>query len=439
MGASPGDLAWRAAALVFLLTFSAFFSASETALFSLSRSRISRMRSGPRGDRLAARLLEDPQRLLGTIVIGNLFVNVLFASMVAELAQLLLDESSVAVAITCSTALLLVFGEVTPKTLAVGRAFPLARRVSATLTMMGYVFAPIRAVLRAATNAILFVMGQQGMGGWAGITREEVAAVVTLGEAQGVATSRERALLHNILDVSNVEAHVLMVPRTDIRGVEDRLTVAEAMQEARRHRHSMLPVYHEDLDDSWGIFSVVDVFRSCSDELMSCRLVDLRDRIRSAGSPLPDIPVYPALLFPETVRVDKLLDAMRERHASAILLVDEYGGTAGMLTMDDILAEIVGHSSTVKMAERAGIIVRDSFVLAEGGTLIRDFNQIIGASLPVNGVDSLGGFVMERLGRIPRAGDAVEFGDHRFQVIKMAGRRIGTLRVEKCRDGEEVA
>ncbi len=434
MSEGASDLLLRLLALVSLLGLSAFFSSSETALFSLSRSRVARLRQGGRGERAAARLLADPQKLLGTIVIGNLVVNVLLASLIAELARLLTSGHGVGVAIFASTALLLVFGEVTPKTLAVAHAGYLARRVSLTLTVMSQLFAPFRWVLRLTSNLVLFALGQKAMNGWPGLTREEVAAVVTLGEAQGVATARERMLLHNILEVSNVEAHALMVPRTEIQAVEDALTVGEALQVARRQRHSILPIYHEDLDDSWGIFSTVDVLRSCPDELMGRPLSTFRDSVKRAGTPLPNVPVYSAPIFPETARVDRLLDAMREQHVSAVLLVDEYGGTAGMLTMDDILAELVGHWSPVGKAERAGILVREKFVLAEGGTQIRDFNQILAASLPVDGVDSLGGLVMERLGRIPRAGDAVEAGDYRFQVIKMAGRRIGTLRVEKCGD-----
>lgn len=410
-----------------LLALSAFFSSSETALFSLTRSQVARMRVGGRGERAAATLLDDPQRLLSTIIIGNLFVNVFLVSIMADLADLLFGPAGVKFSVIPSTILLLVFGEVTPKTLAVGKAAALSRLVSLPLSLLAVIFSPLRLMLKTAANGVLFALGQHRLKGWPGVTRDEVAAVVALGEAQGVATSEERALMDNILDVTTVDARALMVPRTEVVAVEDSVTVAEAFAVSRGACHSRLPVYHDDLDDSWGIFSAVDVLRSKDDQLMSRRLSDFRAQVRGSATPLPDVPIYPALLAPETARVDQLLDEMRERRASAALIVDEYGGTSGLLTIDDLLAEIVGRSPAADDSGEDGIFRQEGGAWLEGQTLVRDFARKLGVELTVNGADTMGGYVMEKLGRIPRAGDKVGGKGWELEVLKMAGRRVGTL------------
>ncbi|MDT8388992.1 MAG: hemolysin family protein [Lentisphaeria bacterium] len=420
----------RSVLLCVLLALSAFFSSSETALFSLSRSQTARLKHGSRGGRLAAVLLTDPRRLLSTIIIGNMFVNVFLASLIASGARDLLSEGGVLPAIFVSTAFLLLFGEVTPKTLAVGKAEWLSCHVSYPLSLMAVLFTPLRVLLRSAANLVLFLMGQSAVKKWSGVTREEVAAVVSLGEAQGVATAQERELLHNILDVTTVDTRSIMVPRTDITGVEDRLTVAEALAVARSHRRSRLPVYHEDLDDSWGIFSAVDVLRACDDAVMNTPLVGFRDRVKASKSPLDDVPVYPALLSPESARVDQLLDEMRQRRASAALIVDEYGGTSGMLTIDDILAQIVGNVGADK-GETDGVIECGGTLLLEGSTSLRVFQKRARIHFPETNADTLTGLVMERLGRIPRAGDKVAGDGWELEVIRMAGRRVGTLRFNR--------
>lgn len=435
------DFGWswfvlRGVVLCILLGFSAFFSSSETALFSLTRSQVGRLKLGTRGGRVAAALLTDPQRLLSTIIIGNMFVNVFLASLIASSAREIFSEKGVVPAIAFSTVSLVLFGEVTPKTLAVAKAEWLSCKVSYPLSLLAMFFKPLRFLLRSSANLVLFFLGQNMFKKWPGVTRDEVAAVVSLGEAQGIATPEERELLHNILDVTTVDTRSIMVPRTEIIGVEDRLTVAEALRTARLHRRSRLPVYHEDLDDSWGIFSAVDVLRACDDEIMDVPLIDFKERVKAASIPLDDVPVYPALLSPESARVDQLLDDMRRRRASAALIVDEYGGTSGMLTIDDILAQIVGNVSPDDNPLN-GVIGSGDTLLLEGATNLRVFQRHTQVTLPESNADTMTGLVMEQLGRIPRAGDRVTGEDWELEVIRMAGRRVGTLRFKRLAASEE--
>jgi putative hemolysin len=268
------------------------------------------------------------------------------------------------------------------------------------------------------------------MKGWGLVTREEITAMLLMGEAEGATTNAERELIDNILNLGTMQAHDIMVPRTDVVGLSDELTVAEAFTEACRCRHSRLPVFHDDLDDSWGLFSIVELPHCTSTEILTTRLADLRTSI-TESTPGDRLPIYPAHLFPETARVEKLLNDMRARRASMVVLVDEYGGTAGILTLGDILAEIVGQISPAGKAAKAGVMFAEDHLLVEGRTHLRELGQLLEVDLAPNGADTIGGYVMELLGHLPRPGDTVEDEQFIYQIIKMAGRRVGTLRMQK--------
>ncbi|OPZ31651.1 MAG: Magnesium and cobalt efflux protein CorC [Lentisphaerae bacterium ADurb.BinA184] len=411
-----------------LLVLSAFFSGSETALFSLTRAEARRMRNGSPGERKATELLDDPERVLSTILVGNMAVNTLLASVVATLARILFEEQGIGVAIVASTALLLVFGEITPKVIAVQQAPRIARLVAPPLHAVSLVLLPVRAVAQRVANSLLWLLGQPRVGGWGAVTPEQIGAMVAMGESQGVTTRKERVLVENILRLTGTTAHDIMVPRTEIIGLPDSLTVAEAFAAACGHRHSRLPVYHDNLDDSWGIFSVLDIAALRSADVAGKTLAELRGPVRDGT--WPGGPVYPAHFFPVTVHLEALLNRMREFRASMVLLVDEYGGTSGLLTMDDILAEVVGGIQPSDEAARAGILPGREATLVDGQTSIRDFTRFLAVHLEAEDAGTVGGYFMEKLGRLPRAGDRIVEDDWVFEVVKMVGRRIGTLRFQ---------
>lgn len=420
--------------LAVLLVLSGFFSGAETALFSLTRVQARRMREGTPGERAATGLLREPQRLLSTLLVGNMAVNVMTASIVASLARRLFAGGGIGVAIGVSTFLLLVFGEVTPKTVAVRHARIFARVVSMPLRVMSRVITPVRIVLRWVTTGALRVFGLRHVAGWGTLTRDELVAMLNVGELHGATEARERALAEHILELAETNARDIMVPRTEVRGLDDSLTLSQAFAEACRLRHSRLPVYHGDLDDIWGVLSVVDLPRWRGTASMNRPLADYRPPGDSGAAPTQS-PLYRAHSVPESAGIEHLLAHMRKERAQLVVLVDEYGGTAGILTMDDILAGITGHLSSADGDAVSGIVVADDHVMVDGGTHVRELGRKSGIELPQNSTDTVGGYVMEVLGRLPRAGDVAEDGAYRFLVINMAGRRVGTLRVEQLTDG----
>ena len=416
--------------LAVLLLLSGFFSGSETALFSLSRTEARRMRGGTPGEKAATFLLREPQRLLSTLLVGNMVVNVLTASIIAALARRYFAGSGVAVAIGLSTFLLLIFGEVTPKTIAVRHARVFSRLAALPLLFFSRLITPVRLVLRSVTRVGLRLVGQRNIVGWGTLTLDDITAMLMLGEAQGITDNRERELAEHILDLAHVSAHDIMVPRTEVRGIDDTCTLGEAYAEACRLRHSRLPVFHESLDEIWGFISVVDLPRWQGAVSARRRLSELRPE-ETGGPDRASGPVYPIEVVPETIRIEDLLPYMRQKRAQVVVLVDEYGGTSGILTLDDILAEIMGQIPAPERMVRARIERTESHLRVDGRLPIRELNKALIHELPRNGSDTIGGYVMELLGRLPRAGDVAEDEWHRFQVIKMAGRRIGTLLLDE--------
>ena len=423
--------------LLVLLALSGFFSGSETALFSLSRSQVKRLSEGTRADRAVHELLQQPQRLLSAILVGNMLVNVMLASLVASLAGRLFASKGVGVAIGVSTVLLLVFGEVTPKTIAVHHAPLVARLTALPLRSFSRLITPVRIVLRLVTNAALSLLRQRHVPGWGLLTQDEITGMLAVGEATGATDERERFLVEQILALSAIDAQDTMVPRTEVLGATDSLTVGEAYKLACTCRHSRLPVYHADLDDIWGILAVTDLPRWRGTDMMSRTLVELRPSNGDDWPPCHETPLYPAYVVPETAKVEQLLTTMQELHAQLVVIADEYGGTTGILTVDDILEEVLGQLSPSADEPADTSRAEDNAYLADGRTHIRELNRELELDLPHNGTDTVGGYVMELLGRLPRAGDTVSDGRYRFAVIKMAGRRIDAVRLELIEALEE--
>ncbi len=425
------------AAVVVLLFFSACSSAAETALFFLSRTQVRLLSQMPgRAERAITALLEDPSRLLTTILLVNMLANLLFASVVALLVRRYNGDSHVLLAIAVSTVLVLVVGEVTPKTLATRHPLLLARWLAGPVYGLSRLLTPARWAMRQVLAAVMAVLGQRHVPSWGMLTREEIRALLAAGEAEGVTSAKGREVAENILELPLVRARDIMVPRTEVKGLPDSLTLAEAYALVCSHRHSRLPVYHSDLDDIWGYLTVLDLPRFRNQPILQKRVAEFRPRpglAPAAAAGGTDVPVHPVLICPENAPIEKVLAQMRAPGTDPLaVLVDEYGGTSGILTFQDILAEIMGQLAPLRTADHSVYVRAGNSVLVEGQAALRDLNRKLDLGLHAQSADSIGGFVMEQLGRLPRAGDAVTYRDRlRLHVIKMAGRRVGAVRIER--------
>jgi CBS domain containing-hemolysin-like protein len=425
-----GELLPQLGGLVVLLVLSAFFSGSETALFSLSRAQGRRLReSGGRTGRAVGRLLARPRRLLITILVGNMVVNVASASLVAATATTLLGARGVGVAIGVTTLLLLLFGEVTPKTFAVRHAVALSRVVALPLLWFCVLILPVRFVLRHITNAVLFVLQQGRIHSAPLLTRHEFGAALEVGEEEGVIDEHEREMVEHIVEFREMDAREVMVPRTEMVCVAETATVEEAVAAARRSRHSRLPVHTGVIDEVWGVFDVKDLPVWRARNIWHRTLSEFVEQ----NDPMAETPQRPlvraAFLVPESRHVGDLLRDMRESGAHMAILVDEYGGTAGLVTLRQLVDELVGG---VLARGRSGEPLyrrSDGRVQVLGEARIRDVNSDLGLGLPLGRADTIGGYVLSLFGDLPHTGEDVADERYRFRVLRLRGRRIGAVEI----------
>lgn len=414
--------------LAVLLTASAFFSGSETALFALTRTQARRMKRGSPAEVRATELLDHPQHLLSTILIANLLVNIAIASIIASVARRLFGDQGVGIAILVSSAALLVFGEVTPKTIAAARAQQVARLVAPPLHWISYALTPFRIALRLASTVVLRMMGVHLTAGWADVTREEIDAMLAMGISSGVTSTKEGELAERILDLSQLDAHSLMVPRTDIEALDDTMTLAEAYDRLCKIHRSRMPVQQGSPDHIWGFVSLADLPRWRDADAMTQPLSTHRPK--SADDTLPaESPVYPICVVPEETDVERVLETMRTEGTQVVILVDEYGGTAGLLTIHDIRAELLGYLSPERETDAATVIPEEGSFLVDGKTHVRELDRQLDRPLPAGQADTIGGHITDLMERIPRAGDIVEDEAYEYRVVQMVGRRVGTVRL----------
>ena len=422
-------------ALVGLLILSAFFSGSETALCALSRARVRRLHdSAGRRGRAVARLMSAPARLFTTVLVGNTLVNVALSSIVAALALEFLPAPGFYVAIAAivvSTFLLLVFGEITPKTFAVRSPEGFALFVARPLLVFSRLISPIRFVLRRFSNLVLSILGLRSLESQARITEEDFEAMLAVGQADGVVAAHEVRIIRRVFELSQIDAKELMVPRTRIIAAGQHTTIAGLIDLAKSNRRWRIPIYDRDIDNIWGVFHFKDLpaWRSHNIEHLTVQqFVQTRDAM---DSPPAFALVRPVFLVPQSQWIDILLTQMRQRGAHLAILLDEYGGTAGLLALEDILAEIVGEAfeddqdiSVVDRLDAEGLRLL-------GRLRIRELNRRFDLDIPLGDSDTIGGYVMSLFGDVPELGERIDNGRLEFTVLKISGRSVDAVLVRR--------
>lgn len=418
------------AVLAVLLFLSAFFSSSETALFSLSRARVRRLRdTGGRTGRAVAELLRLPRRLLITILLGNLIVNTLVSSLIADFITRHFGPEAVAFAIAVTTPLLLIFGEITPKTFAILRPVWLARAAALPLQAAAWLFTPARIVLRAITNVLLKLLRQGHVTSEAILTQEEFQAALRTGKVQGGLDADEAEIIHAITTFRETVAREIMIPRPEMVCLDETLTLAQAIHRARESRHSRLPVYHGTSDHIWGVFCIYHVPRWLGRVSFDMSLLAIRDVQQASAQPGDPLIISEAFAVPELRPVDSLLAEMRARNEHIAILLDEYGGTAGMVARDTLLDALLG--GVIGCTPRRYFIrMRPSGeIIAAGTARLAQLNWECGCQFPDELDDTVAGYVMRLAGAVPHAGHIVRDDKYEFTVLQMDGRRIDAVSI----------
>ena len=404
--------------LFLLLVLSAFFSGSETALMTINRYRLRHLADrGHRGARLAQNLLERPDRLIGLILLGNNFVNILASSLATIIALRIGGDNAIAIAAGLLTLIILIFAEVTPKTLAALRPERLAFPAAYIYTPLIEFFSPLVWSVSLIANRILRILGVESEEGSShALSSEELRTVVS--EAGAMIPERSRDMLLAILDLEGATVEDIMIPRHEVEGIDLQDPEEDIIRTIRNAGYSRLPLFDGDVDNVVGIVHLRHVL-----SMMREREDFSREHLREAS--------YAPYYVPEGTRLyQQLINFQREKQRVA-LVVDEYGDFLGLITLTDLLEEIVGEFTT-DPADSIPEIVRhpDGSILIDCGIAVRELNRVLRWKLPTTGPKTLNGLILEYMETIPEPGTSLKLHGQVIEIIQTGENAVKTV---KCR------
>ncbi|MGB1439192.1 MAG: HlyC/CorC family transporter [Luminiphilus sp.] len=404
--------------LFVLILISGFFSSSETSMLSLNRYRLKHlMGSGHKGARRASKLLERPDRLIGLILIGNNLVNILASAIATVIAIRLYGDAGIAVATIVLTLVILIFAEITPKTVAALHPEKLAFPFSLILVPLLKLFMPLVLAINSITNGLLRLLGfrpdvQEGEA----LSQEELRTIVT--ESGTMIPGRHRRMLTNILDLEQVTVDDIMVPRNEVYGIDLDDSDQTILQQLQGSTHTLLPVWREDINNLQGILHMRDLTRVLTDGGL-CREALQRE-------------LQTPYFVPENTPLHTQLRQFQLKKLRLGIVVDEYGDLMGLVTLEDILEEIVGEFTSNLAEDSEEMHTQpDGSTICSGTVHIRDLNRHRGWSLPTDGPKTIGGLALEALEAFPAGQVAVQIPGYLVQVLDIDGRTISKVRIEE--------
>ncbi|SOC12074.1 HlyC/CorC family transporter [Rhodobacter maris] len=418
----------NAAAIIILLMLSAFFSGSETALTAASRPKLrARADKGETGAERALDITEDTERLIGALLLGNNVVNILSASLATALLTRLFGQSGVALATLVMTALVLIFSEVLPKTYAITNAESFAARVARPVGILTKILAPIVTVVRVIVRAILWVFGlrtdaSQNMFSF----QDEIAGAIALGASEGTVDKDDRDRLLGALDLGNRTVEEIMRHRSQIEMIDADENPNELLAQVLASSHTRLPLYRGERENVVGILHSKDLLRAVE------RFLRTGDGTLDSVSDLDIMKVAMKPYFiPETTPLDEQMREFLKRRTHFALVVDEYGDLKGLLTLEDILEEIVGEITDEfdPKGERQLKPTGNGDYLVEGAMTIRDLNRETDWALPDDEANTVAGLVIHEAQTIPEVGQVFAFHGFRFEVAGRKDNRITQLKI----------
>jgi CBS domain containing-hemolysin-like protein len=400
--------------LIVLLLLSGFFSSAETALFSISRAK-ARHIAKEKGltNALIKKMKDDPHRLLSTILIGNNLVNVAAAALATSITINLVANNAVGIATGIMTALILIFGEIIPKSVATRNNVLIARLVIVPLHWLSILFSPIIYFLNFIPRLTRKVQRKSR------VTEEELMTFVEVVEEEGGIEEEEKELIHNIFEFDDTSASEIMTPRADmfVINVDEELDVEAII----RSGFSRIPVIEEDIDHVIGILNIKDLFMH---QITSAKQTEVR-RVMSE-------PYF----VPENKKLDHLLQEFKRRKQHIAIVVDEHGGVSGLITLEDALEEIVGEiiDETDKVEPHIVRLKKNEWRVL-GKSEIDDVNEKLDMDIPdTKEYDTFSGYVLDQIGRIPQEKENIELGDFIVTVNQMDGTRIKEYIVKKTEE-----
>jgi Mg2+/Co2+ transporter CorB len=420
---------WMTAGAIFvLLVLSGFFSGSETALTAASRGKLrTAADKGSRGAQQALEVTEDNERLIGSVLLGNNVVNILATSLATALLTKIFGQNGVAFATLIMTLLVLIFAEVLPKTYSITNPEKVASSVARPIQFIVLVFSPIVSAVRVLVRGVLFLFGvRTDPDSHILAVREEIAGALHLGHSEGVVEKEDRDRILGALDLNERMVEEIMLHRSGIEMINIDLPPQDILAQCLQSQYSRIPLYKDDSENIVGVIHAKDLLRAMHKLLIGGKV----DQKTLANFDILSV-AMDAYFIPETTTLGDQMREFLRRKTHFALVVDEYGGLEGLITLEDILEEIVGEiadefdqDETTQFEETT-----DGAFLVEGGMTIRDLNRAHDWNLPDDEANTIAGLVIHEAQMIPVEGQVFSFHGFRFEVVEKDENRIATLKV----------
>ena len=407
-----------------LITLSMLFSISESSFLGMNRLRLRILvKKGNRRAIRVMKLLAEKERLINTLLVANDLVNIMLSSLITAVAMGLFGNSGVGLATFVVTILLLVFGEITPKTISTRNPDKIAYSLSFFVKIVVVVMKPFVAVFTFVSQSVLKLRGIDVGKPKQSYTEEDIKSFIDVGKETGVLEVGEGNMMNRVFKFTDLEASSIMIPRTSIAAISERATWSEVIELAQRTRYSRFPVYRKNLDDIVGVLYLKDLLKVMRDN---------GENNLEKGLALNKL-MRPPLFIPGSKKMSSIQQMMKENRQSIAIVIDEYAGTDGILTQSDIYRQIFGTSENNLPWRDNGSVIdlkgHKNFIV-DGSVSLVDFNEICNIKLESEINETLGGWITEKLDRIAIPGDVVHFDGVKMEVESVAKRCIKNVHVE---------
>ncbi|MBT3864896.1 HlyC/CorC family transporter [Candidatus Peregrinibacteria bacterium] len=402
--------------LAVLLILSALFSGSEIAFMSVTPSKVKELYSKRKpGAKTLKKLKENPHRLLIAILVGNNIVNVGASAYTAVTLTEYFGDSSIGITTGLITFLVLIFGEITPKSFAHSHAAGIALVLAKPFLLLEYALFPVVIVFEQVVKFVNWVSGTKKD---ITVSEDELMAMVRLGAEEGAIEKHERDLIENVLEFNDITVKEVMVPRVEVQALSEEQTLEEAADMVEEYGHSRIPIYRRDLDHVVGILNMRDLFQYIRDFKKSKKLKTLD--------------FDPLIKVPFSKKINVLFREFQKKHIHMAVVIDEYGGTAGIISLEDILEEIVGEIEDEFDEEDKPVeIVNANTIIVMGDTLVEEIDEAFKEKVFGKSKDSMNAYILKTLGRFPREKEVIKIKNLRISILSVGDNAVEKVRVTR--------
>ena len=400
---------------VVLVFLSMIFSAAESAFLSINKLRVRLLRNKKKRRATRVwRLLNNKDRLINTLLVGNNIVNIALSSIFTYIAIELFGNAGVGLATFVVTLVLLIFGEISPKTIATHNPEPIAFFFSGFISCLEVILYPLVYIFTKVTGLFLKVANVDVKKETVTFTEEEIKIFLEVGKEQGILEKNESSMMHKVFRFSDLSAKAIMIPRKHIIAIREDFSYSKVIEYSQRYRLSRFPIYRSSLDDITGILYVKDMlpYKMCPEKF------EIKKVMR------------PPLFILESKNMSGIQQMLRENRQSMAVVIDEYSGTKGVLTVEDLVKEIFGTIEYKPFSRNSEIKAKNTTSSEVDGLFrIIDINQQLELNIVSENCETIGGYICEKLGEIPSEGQSIVIGNYKFIVTKMDDKRVGKIRV----------